>query len=66
MQTDTDKAILAALVASTQAGTTASRDILMAAHDRLVELLKQKQDMFTQLIEQMNEIDALKAELKKK
>lgn len=65
MQTDADKAILAALVASTQAGATASKDILMAAHDRLTELLKQKEDMFKQLIEQLNEIDDLKAKLEK-
>ena len=63
MQTDADKAILAALVASTHG---APYELAMAAHDRLTELLKQKEDMFKQLIEQMNEIDDLKYQLEKK
>ena len=60
-----DEAILAALLAATQPGAAVSYDLLMAAHDRLKELLKQKGDMFQQLIEQMDEIDVLKERLKK-
>ena len=60
-----DEAILAALLAATQPGAAVSYDLLMAAHDRLKELLKQKADMFQQLIEQMDEIDVLKERLKK-
>lgn len=54
-----DEALLAALLAATQPGAAVSYDLLMAAHDRLKELLKQKGDMFQQLIEQMDELDAL-------
>ena len=54
-----DEALLAALLAATQPGALVSYDLLMAAHDRLKELMKQKGDMFQQLIEQMDEIDAL-------
>ena len=61
-----DDALLAALLAATQPGAAVSYDLLMAAHDRLKEILKQKADMFQQLIEQMDEIDALKADLEKK
>lgn len=61
-----DEALLGALLAATQPGAVVSYDLLMAAHDRLKELLKQKGDMFQQLIEQMDEIDALKADLEKK
>jgi len=60
-----DEALLAALLAATQPGAAVSYDLLMAAHDRLKELLKQKADMFQQLIEQMDEIDVLKERLKK-
>jgi hypothetical protein len=60
-----DEALLAALLAATQPGAAVSYDLLMAAHDRLKELLKQKGDMFQQLIEQMDEIDVLKERLKK-
>jgi len=60
-----DEAILAALLAATQPGAAVSYDLLMAAHDRLKELLKQKADMFQQLIEQMDEIDALNERLQK-
>ena len=60
-----DEALLAALLAATQPGAAVSYDLLMAAHDRLKELLKQKNDMFQQLIEQMDEIDVLKERLKK-
>lgn len=60
-----DEALLAALLAATQPGAAVSYDLLMAAHDRLKELLKQKADMFQQLIEQMDEIDALNEKLKK-
>lgn len=60
MQTDTDTALLETLKKG-----EASHDVLMAAHDRLAELLKQKGDMFKQLVEQLNEIDALKDQLKK-
>ena len=60
-----DDALLAALLAATQPGAAVSYDLLMAAHDRLKELLKQKADMFQQLIEQMDEIDALNEKLKK-
>jgi hypothetical protein len=60
-----DDALLAALLAATQPGAVVSYDLLMAAHDRLKELLKQKADMFQQLIEQMDEIDALNEKLKK-
>jgi len=60
-----DDALLAALLAATQPGAAVSYDLLMAAHDRLKELLKQKGDMFQQLIEQMDEIDALNEKLKK-
>ena len=60
-----DEALLAALLAATQPGAVVSYDLLMAAHDRLKELLKQKGDMFQQLIEQMDEIDVLKERLKK-
>ena len=60
-----DEALLAALLAATQPGAEVSYDLLMAAHDRLKELLKQKADMFQQLIEQMDEIDVLKERLKK-
>ena len=45
-----DEALLAALLAATQPGAAVSYDLLMAAHDRLNELLKQKGDMFQQLI----------------
>ena len=54
-----DEALLAALLAATQPGAAVSYDLLMAAHDHLKELLKQKADMFQQLIEQMDELDAL-------
>lgn len=60
-----DEALLAALLAATQPGAAVSYDLLMAAHDRLKELLKQKADMFQQLIEQMDEIDALNEKLQK-
>ena len=60
-----DEALLAALLAATQPGAVVSYDLLMAAHDRLKEVLKQKGDMFQQLIEQMDEIDVLKERLKK-
>lgn len=60
-----DEALLAALLAAMQPGAAVSYDLLMAAHDRLKELLKQKGDMFQQLIEQMDEIDVLKERLKK-
>lgn len=60
-----DEALLAALLAATQPGAAVSYDLLMAAHDRLKELLRQKGDMFQQLIEQMDEIDVLKERLKK-
>jgi len=60
-----DEALLAALLAATQPGAAVSYDLLMAAHDHLKELLKQKADMFQQLIEQMDEIDVLKERLKK-
>ncbi len=60
-----DEALLAALLAATQPGAAVSYDLLMAAHDRLKELLKQKGDMFQQLIEQMDEIDALNEKLQK-
>ncbi len=60
-----DDALLAALLAATQPGAVVSYDLLMAAHDRLKELLKQKADMFQQLIEQMDEIDALNEKLQK-
>jgi hypothetical protein len=60
-----DDALLAALLAATQPGAVVSYDLLMSAHDRLKELLKQKADMFQQLIEQMDEIDALNEKLKK-
>ena len=60
-----DEALLAALLAATQPGAAVSYDLLMAAHDRLTELLKQKGDMFQQLIEQMDEIDALNERLQK-
>ena len=60
-----DEALLAALLAATQPGAVVSYDLLMAAHDRLKELLKQKGDMFQQLIEQMDEIDALNERLQK-
>lgn len=60
-----DEALLAALLAATQPGAAVSYDLLMAAHDRLKELLKQKGDMFQQLIEQMDEIDALNERLQK-
>jgi hypothetical protein len=60
-----DDALLAALLAATQPGAAVSYDLLMAAHDRLKELLKQKADMFQQLIEQMDEIDALNEKLQK-
>ena len=59
MQTDADTALLEALRAS-------GDNVAMAAHDRLSELLKQKEDMFKQLIEQLNEIDDLKYQLEKK
>ena len=60
-----DEALLAALLAATQPGAAVSYDLLRAAHDRLKELLKQKGDMFQQLIEQMDEIDALNEKLQK-
>lgn len=60
-----DEALLATLLAATQPGAVVSYDLLMAAHDRLKELLRQKGDMFQQLIEQMDEIDVLKERLKK-
>lgn len=60
-----DEALLAALLAATQPGAAVSYDLLMAAHDHLKELLRQKADMFQQLIEQMDEIDVLKERLKK-
>jgi hypothetical protein len=63
MQTDADTALLGALRASTHG---APYELAMAAHDRLSELLKQKEDMFKQLIEQLNEIDDLKYQLEKK
>ena len=64
--TPEDEALLAALLGSTQPGAIVSHDLIMAAHDRLKDLLKQKSDMFEQLIEQLNEIDALKDQLEKK
>ena len=64
--TPEDDALLAALLAATQPGAAVSHDLLMAAHDRLKDLLKHKADMFEQLIEQMDEIDALTERLEQK
>lgn len=61
MQTEADKALLAALKASTQG---AAYDLVMAAHDRLAELLEQKHDLFLQLIQQLDHIDDLEERIR--
>lgn len=61
MNTDADNKLLADLKASSLG---ASYDLVMAAHDRLKEVLEQKHDLFMQLISQLDHIDDLEERIR--
>lgn len=64
MNTEADEALLSALIAATQPGELIGVDLIKSAHDRLNELLKQKHDLFLQLIEQLDHIDDLEEHIR--
>lgn len=64
MNTDADNALLSALKAATMPGGVIDADLVKSAHDRLKEVLEQKNDLFMQLISQLDHIDDLEERIR--